>query len=757
MDALDTLPCPVLVTDRYGRISAVNTSLLELVGGNSQQWCGQPMEGMLPVPSRIFLQTHLLPMVLHDGHLEEIKMEVVDRHGVRTPLLVNCKRTVNEDIESYHWVLFVSRERSKFESELLEARNRAEASARALAERERTLTVLSRELLAAQEKVRLATESGAIGIWESNLVTGAVLLDAQSYRLFGLEPRAEALTYDFWAAQVHPDDLGAAEAAFQRTLSTGADFFNEFRVVWADGSVHHLRGFGRPGRDADGRAVSIVGTNIDVTEAVQHAQSLKEARDLAEAANLAKSQFLSTMSHEIRTPMNGVMGMAQVLLQPNISDTNRLDYARSIYNSGQTLMGLLNDILDLSRIEAGKIELETILLEPEQVIGETTSVFKQLAQDKGLHFEAQWSGPERRYLGDTNRLRQMLSNLVGNAIKFTRQGSIRIEAREIAVTGKFATLEFAVMDTGVGIAKDKQVLLFQSFSQVDSSTTRNYGGSGLGLSIVRKFAEAMGGEVGIESDAGLGSRFWFRVQLELPAADAPIALVATQPDASLTTQWPQLSGRVLVIEDVPINQILMRVMLEKMGLEVAVANDGQQALDALMAGEGAQLVLTDLQMPVMDGYIAAQRIRHWEAQMQQKRHPIIALSADAFAGVRERCLAAGMDEMLSKPVKFGELWAVLKRWLPAAPVEALIAPVPTVQKAVDPVAIVALLTEILPLLTLGKANAIGRFKTLQELVAGSELEPEVAEAALPLKKFRFDLALERLRQMASKYEWSITP
>ncbi|MCX7246868.1 MAG: response regulator [Burkholderiales bacterium] len=216
-------------------------------------------------------------------------------------------------------------------------------------------------------------------------------------------------------------------------------------------------------------------------------------------------------------------------------------------------------------------------------------------------------------------------------------------------------------------------------------------------------------------------------------------------------------GRVLVIEDNPINQEVMQALLGQMGLEVALADDGQQALDALMDGENAQLILTDLQMPVMDGYTAALSIRQWEAQTQQNRRPIIAFSADAYAGVRARCLAAGMDEVLSKPVLQGELWAALAKWLPAVALAPQSAPLALVLRTVDPEAVSALVNEILPMLAQGKVNALRRFKALQELVAGSELVPEMADAGLPLKEFRFDLTRQRLLQMASKYEWKTAP
>ena len=375
-----------------------------------------------------------------------------------------------------------------------------------------------------------------------------------------------------------------------------------------------------------------------------------------------------------------------------------------------------------------------------------------------MDIAAQWNGPEQRYLGDPNRLRQMLANLVGNAIKFTKQGNIRIEASEVACTGQRATLEFAVVDSGIGIAKDQQALLFKTFSQADSSTTRHYGGTGLGLSIVRTLAQAMGGAAGVESQAGVGSRFWFRVQVEL-AADALAvssqALLGTTPGT--VAQTPQLIGRVLVIEDNLINQQVMEAMLGQMGIEVALAGDGQQGLECIMAGDLVDLIVTDLQMPVLDGYDATQRIRQWEEKVQKKRVPIIALSADAFEGVRARCLAAGMDAVLSKPVLQGDLWAALAKWLPQASAYPHSAPAKFDQGAVDPVAIIAMVNEILPLLALGKADALGRFKALQELVAGGDLAPEMAEVGLPLKEFRFDLALDRLSQMASKYKWKTAP
>ena len=248
-------------------------------------------------------------------------------------------------------------------------------------------------------------------------------------------------------------------------------------------------------------------------------RSLKEARDSAQAANIAKSRFLATMSHEIRTPMNGVLGMAQMLLAPDLAQSARIQYAQTILTSGHTLLELLNDILDLSKIEAGKLQLEAKAFDVAALLGNTRNLFSGAAQAKGLQLDCEWQGPAgQHYQGDAHRLAQMLSNLVGNAIKFTASGSVRMACAEHSRVGGRARLEFSVTDTGIGIAQEDMALLFKPFSQTDSSVTREFGGTGLGLSLVRTLAQAMGGEVGVASEPGRGTRFWFSVPMEVPVS-----------------------------------------------------------------------------------------------------------------------------------------------------------------------------------------------------------------------------------------------
>jgi CheY-like chemotaxis protein len=395
------------------------------------------------------------------------------------------------------------------------------------------------------------------------------------------------------------------------------------------------------------------------------------------------------MSHEIRTPMNGVIGMAQMLLMPTLKDDERQDYARIILTSGQALLALLNDILDISKVEAGKVELESAVFDPAQIIHEIQTLFAETASQKGLRIESGWAElidqPGQRYLGDPYRLRQMLSNLVGNALKFTESGHIRIEAREVERDGSHALLEFAVSDTGIGIPPDKQVLLFKPFSQADSSTTRQYGGSGLGLSLVRSMAQLMGGDVGVDSTPGTGSRFWFRIRADLlaPGVDsrdeARQALVgvseAPSGDTATGGRPGTFTGHILVVDDNPTNRLVLKAMLNKPGVRCDFVEDGQQAVAAITGGMNPDLVLMDCQMPVLDGFEATLQIRRWENEQTEKTEQtepvrphltIVALTAGAFEEDRQHCLEVGMDDFLAKPIDIEKLTATLVRWRGAA-------------------------------------------------------------------------------------------
>ncbi|WP_085315395.1 response regulator [Derxia lacustris] len=398
----------------------------------------------------------------------------------------------------------------------------------------------------------------------------------------------------------------------------------------------------------------------------ERTHALELATRAADAASRAKSEFLSNMSHEIRTPLNGVIGMAHLARKAE-PGPRQLHYLDNLGRAGRLLLGIVDDILDFSKIEAGRFELDCADFSLATVLDNLALQTEQAARNKGLALRiAHDPTLPARLRGDAQRLGQMLLNYVGNAIKFTRAGAIQVRVTQLHRAGPGVLLRFEVEDSGIGLTREQIDQLFQSFHQADASTTREFGGTGLGLAITRQLARLMGGEVGVQSAPGAGSRFWFTAQFE-PAGSAAAASVAP-------TAPPDLRGRrLLVVEDNDLNRELAADLLEDLGASVIVAIDGHEAL-ALLGAETVDCVLMDLQMPGMDGLQTTARIR---AMPRHARLPVLALTGNACASDRARCLAAGMDDFLTKPVEPAALYAALGRLLARPPVAATTAPAAT--------------------------------------------------------------------------------
>jgi two-component system, sensor histidine kinase and response regulator len=504
------------------------------------------------------------------------------------------------------------------------------------------------KLLLLTERLSLATSVADVGVWEWDVANSSMTWDETMSRIYGFKLTDDEDPYVQWSRTLLREDLPLAEGALKKTLEHRARATVDFRIRRADGSIRYLSAAEGCVLDEQGNVAKIIGVNIDVTERKKAEAELQRAKDEAEAANRAKSEFLANMSHEIRTPMNGIMGMTELVLDTEL-DSEQREYLTLAKISADSLLSLINDILDYSKIEAGKLDIDAIDFNLGDCLGDTMKTLSLRAHQKGLElaFEIEPNVPDA-LVGDPGRLRQIILNLVGNAIKFTEQGEVVLSVEMLSHIQDDVQLKFTVKDTGIGIAPAKQAAIFEAFQQGDGSMTRKYGGTGLGLTISSRLVDLMGGRIWVESVLGEGSRFHFTANLKVQKA-AVRTVVPRDPDTLRDM-------RVLVVDDNATNRQILVKMLEGWRMVPTTADSGAKAMVTLTEAKGIgrtfPLILLDAQMPEMDGFALAEYI---------KRHPsfraatIMMLSSAGQRGDAMRCRELGVAAYLTKPIRQAEL------------------------------------------------------------------------------------------------------
>jgi len=526
-----------------------------------------------------------------------------------------------------------------------------------------------------RERLDFVLRSAQVGAWDWDIVTGIETWDETVVALYGMTPGVVDGPGTMLYETVHPDDVESHVAAIDDCVKTGVPFDIEFRVVRDDGSVAHLAERGRVTHDAAGAPVHMSGVTWDVTRRSEMEESLHKAKEQmeaanwelalavkranqlaleADAANAAKSEFLANMSHEIRTPMNGVIGMTSLLLDSGL-DAEQRDYATTVQNSAESLLTIINDILDFSKIEAGKLAMETLDFDLRSTVEDTCDLPALHAQSKGLELTALVEADVPSALrGDPGRLRQVLTNLLGNAIKFTERGEVALSARLLEEDEEHAMLRFDVRDTGIGIPADKADLLFEAFTQADASTTRRFGGTGLGLTISRRLVGLMGGEIGVESEPGVGSTFWFTARFDKQDAAALAAADERLEPVDVA------DVRVLAVDDNATNRRVVAGMLENWQCRHTEVDAAGPAFDALRIavaeGDPYRVVILDMMMPEMDGETLGKAIK---ADPDLAGSELVMMTSMGSRGDAGRLEALGFAAYLTKPVKQSQLFDCL--------------------------------------------------------------------------------------------------
>lgn len=498
-------------------------------------------------------------------------------------------------------------------------------------------------------RMQCLAEQAPVGIFETDKLGNCTYVNARWSEISGLT--FEQAQNQGWGLAIHPEDRERVGSEWQLSANAVLPFHSQYRFMRPDGHITWVQGKAAPIRMKSGQVSGYVGALVDITQLKEIEHSLKMAQKAAEETSSAKSDFLANISHEIRTPMNGILGLTELLLNSSLN-LEQKENANLIHRSASSLLMIINDILDFSKIEAGKMSLNPILTPLKDSMEEIVEIFQPQMQTKGLQFNSEYRGEDLPFVYvDIYRLKQVLINLLGNALKFTpKNGSIHLVITTRSDSFETCLVEFKISDTGIGIPLEKQKQVFEAFTQVDTSSTRNFGGTGLGLSISSRLVKLLGGELRLYSELGQGSIFSFSLLMRKgepslkETVSQPPLIMDLEPKATHTKCF-----RILLAEDNIINQRVALRILEQAGHQVTIANNGQEALEKTFQ-EKYDLILMDIQMPLLGGDEATIQIRNREKLNHLNKIPIIAVTANAMEGDRDKYLALGMDEYITKPI-----------------------------------------------------------------------------------------------------------
>ncbi|HXU19157.1 MAG TPA: response regulator [Verrucomicrobiae bacterium] len=636
----------IISIDLQGIITVFNSGAERMLGYSASEMVGKQSPVIFHLPSEIEERARSLseqfgrPVkgveifvgLAREGEYEEREWTYVRKDGGRliVSIVVTAVQDAKGEITGYLGVAQDVTERREAESRLL------------------LLT----------ERLSLATDVAALGVWEWDVANNGMAWDTTMVQIYGF-PLDPANPYKQWSSAVYPDDLPAAEGALKKVMDTKGRASVEFRIIRPDGAIRYLAAAEGVVLDENGNVSRIIGINIDITDRKQAETDLQRAKEGAEAANRAKSEFLANMSHEIRTPMNGIMGMTDLVLDSELNEEQR-EYLATVKTSADSLLTVINDILDFSKIEAGKIDIESLNFNLHDTLETTLKTLALRAHEKGLELVCEIA-PEvpEAVRGDAARLRQVVVNLLGNAIKFTQSGEVSLNVHLESREKDECMLHFTVSDTGIGIPSEKLKVIFDPFSQADTSTTRHYGGTGLGLTISTRLIEKMGGIVWVESEVGRGTQFHFTIRLG--AIDGTGIAIGTIAPPEI------LHGvKVLVVDDNKTNRRILEGMLKRWEMKSTSVAGGEEALAQLSAAWEVKqpfgLILMDMHMPQMDGFGLVERIR---GRPELSTATIMMLTSAGHRGDGQRCKELGVSAYLLKPIRQSELREAIARVLGA--------------------------------------------------------------------------------------------